>query len=68
VGIQIRADGRVIAQGERQAGPLEFSFSSRAEIIIDDGSKVELDYADWSHGPLGHPGRKRRIVLNNSSF
>ena len=68
VGIQIRADGRVIAQGQRPVGPIEFRFAGRAEIMIDDGAKVELDYAGWSHGPLGHPGRKRRIVLNSTEY
>jgi cytoskeletal protein RodZ len=68
VAVQIRAGGQVLVQGTQSPGPLSFRFSDKAEIIIDDGSKADLEFADWAHGPLGHPGRKRRIILNSAAF
>jgi hypothetical protein len=68
VGVQIRTNGKVLMQGSQQSGSFELRFSGRAVLIVDDGSKVELSYGDWAHGPLGHPGRKRRLVLNSEDF
>jgi cytoskeletal protein RodZ len=68
VDIQIRVDDGVVLDGRQSAGPIQVLFSKKAEIVVQDGSKVELTYGDWVHGPLGQKGRKRRIILNAARF
>jgi hypothetical protein len=68
VDIQIRVDDGVVLDGRQSPGPIQVLFSRKAEIVVQDGSKVELTYGDWVHGPLGQKGRKRRIILNGARF
>jgi cytoskeletal protein RodZ len=68
VDIQIRVDDGVVLDGRQSPGPIQVLFSKKAEIVVQDGSKVELTYGDWVHGPLGQKGRKRRIILNGARF
>ena len=63
VQMTVIADGQTLFQGVREPGDFKISFAKRAEILVQDGSKVKLRYGTWDHGPLGHPGRQRRLTL-----
>ena len=62
--LKVVIDGKEVFQGTKTAGEYELKFTKKADIFIDDGSKVSMNYAGWNLGVLGHEGRKRRIVLN----
>lgn len=64
VKINVWVDGALVLTGIKDPGAYPLNFSKRAEILVEDGSQVTLKYENWDHGPLGTPGRQRRIVLN----
>lgn len=68
VDIQVRIDDAVVLDGRQEPGSIQVLFAKKTEIVVQDGSKVELTYGDWVHGPLGQKGRKRRIILNAARF
>ena len=68
VDVQITVDGKKLLNGVQEIGAFKFSFQKRAEIFVNDGSKVRLKYGGWDHGVLGHSGRKRRLILNAESY
>jgi cytoskeletal protein RodZ len=68
VELQVRADGQVVLSGLREAGEVELLFNRKAEILAGDGSLVDLEYAGWEHGKLGHDGRRRRLILQATPF
>lgn len=68
VGLQATADGKVVLNGRSTPGTYAVEFKTSAEIFVDDGSKVKLSYEGWEHGPLGQPGRRRRIILNAQPY
>lgn len=67
VDMRVSVDGKVLFSGKHSAGDFVINFKDRAEIFVRDGSLVSLSYEGWDHGPLGHSGRRRRIVLEASS-
>ena len=64
VEIRIIIDGKQSYSGLTEAGIYNLVFNNKADLFIDDGSRVKLKYGDWDLGILGHEGRKRKIVLN----
>ena len=64
VEIRIIINGKQSYSGLTEAGVYNLVFNNKADLFIDDGSRVKLKYGDWDLGILGHEGRKRKIVLN----
>ena len=64
VELRIIVDGKQTHSGITKAGIYKLVFNKQADLFIDDGSRVKLNYENWDLGVLGHEGRKRKIVLN----
>ena len=68
VKMSIDVDGKQVFSGIHDAGMFDISFKNKAEISIEDASKVNLIYEGINHGPLGYAGRKRKVVLNSMEY
>jgi hypothetical protein len=64
VTLQATADGKLVLSGSYDVGEYPVDYKSTLELLVYDGSKVNLKVGSWNHGPLGHSGRKRKLILN----
>ena len=66
--VQVIADGKIVKSGKQEIGSIPLEFEKTLTLLIEDGSKVNLNFKGWELGPLAKNKRKRKIILHNKDF
>ncbi len=66
--VQVIADGKIVKSGKQEIGSIPLEFEKTLTLLIEDGSKVNLNFKGWELGPLAKNKRKRKIILHSKDF